>query len=347
MKMKFILCLIIVLFVSTAAMERVSGFASDQKLIDAAKKEGTLVIYHTLTRRVLKKVVQGFEKKYGIDVKWTRKGTGGITRMVTAELQAGALKCDIVSIGDPTTFLRWKKEGILKEYVTPSTPKFVEGFAEPEGWYSPSRVMYISLGYNTKRVSKDEVPKSWKDVLDPKWKGRLAIVDPRRSGPGRWWMGAIVSKFGWGYFEKLAKNKPLMVKSASAASLTLVNGEADLLAVAMENDMIQRGVKGAPVRAVYPQEGLIPKLSPVAICAKTAHPNAARLWIDWEHSVESQRLISKFGGYVPVRKDVKPFHPRESKMTDPSNLFGVNEEWFLKNKKKLMKKFSKIMAGKN
>lgn len=342
-----IIVLLLVFLLTSLTTQRGLVFASDQKLIEAAKKEGTLVVYHSLTRRVLKKVVEGFEKKYGIEVKWTRKGTGSITRMVAAELQAGALKCDVVSNGDSTTFRRWKKEGVLKKYVTPSTPKLLKSVTEPEGWYSPSRVMYLSLAYNTKRVTEDEVPRSWNDILDPKWKGRIAIIDPRKSGPGRWWMGAIVSKFGWGYMEKLAKNKPLMVKSGSAASLTLVNGEVDLLAVAMEQDMIRRGAKGAPVKAVYPQEGLIPKLSPVGICANAAHPNAAKLWIDWETSAESQALLSEFGGYVSVRKDVKPFYPRAPKMTDPSNLFGVDEEWFSKNKKTLLKKFSKVMAGKN
>jgi ABC-type Fe3+ transport system substrate-binding protein len=115
----------------------------------------------------------------------------------------------------------------------------------------------------------------------------------------------------------------------------------------MEHDMIRRGAKGAPVKPVYPKEGLIIKLSPVGICGKAAHPNAARLWLDWEHSAESQALIAEFGGYPPVRKDVKSFYPRDPKLTDPSNLFDVNEKWFLKNKKKLMKKFSQIMAGKN
>ena len=83
---------------------------ANENLIQAAKKEGTVVLYHSMSRRVLKEVVKGFEKKYGIKVNWTRKGTGGIIRMVKAERMAGALKCDIVSTGDPTSFMRWKKE---------------------------------------------------------------------------------------------------------------------------------------------------------------------------------------------------------------------------------------------
>lgn len=330
----------------------ISGFsltasqAADQKLIGAAKKEGSVTLYHSLTRRVLKELVAGFEKKYGIKVNWTRKGTGGIIRMVAAEKLAGALRCDIVSTGDPTAFMTWRKQGILMQYVTPNTPAFRKNTVGPDGWYTPSRTTYMSIGISTKRVKKDEIPKSWKDLLDPKWKGRIAVIDPQKSGPSRWWLGAMVTKFGWGYFEKLAKNKPLMLKASSTAAVALISGEVDLLVIANEHDLIARAAKGQPVQAVYPSEGIVAKTSPVGICAKAPHPNAAKLWIDWETSLEVQKLMSKIGGYPPVRKDMEPYFARDPKVTDPDNMVSMDPEWFHKNKKKVMKKFAHIMSGK-
>lgn len=325
------------LFVSPAG-------ASSDKIIRAAKKEGTVILYHSMSRRVLKKLVEEFQKKYGIKVTWTRKGTGGIIRMVGAERLAGVLKCDIVSTGDPTSFMRWRKEGALMPYVTPNTPNFVKGISIPGGWYTPSRTTYVSMGYSTKRVKESEVPKSWEDVLDPRWKGRIAIVDPRKSGPARWWLGVIVKKFGWGYIEKLAMNRPLVLKSASTSAVTLINGEVDLLVIANEHDLVRRAAKGEPVRPIYPKEGVVYKVSPVGICAKAPHPNAAKLWIDWESSAEMARVVSKFGGYPPTRTDIKPFHPRDPKVTDPDNVLGLELEWFLKNKNTMLKKFERILS---
>lgn len=345
MRLKFLLGFLIVA-IGSAGVSIPAAFSSSEKLIRAAKKEGTVVLYHSLSRRVLKVVASEFEKKYGIKVNWTRKGTGGIIRMVSAERLAGVLKCDIVSTGDPTVFVRWKKEGVLMQYVTPNTPNFVKGLAIPGGWYTPSRTTFASMGYSTKRVAKSEVPKSWEDVLDPKWKGRIAIVDPRKSGPARYWLGSIVTKFGWEYIEKLAKNEPLLLKASSTAAVTLISGEVDLLVVSNEHDLLRRKIKGEPVAPIYPKEGMVVKTSPVGICAKAPHPNAAKLWIDWESGPEGQAIATKIGGYAGILKNMKPFYPRDPKVLDPDNMLKMDEMWFMKNKKKLMKKFGQIMSKK-
>lgn len=344
MRRKLILGLLIVVIGLIDIHLPAVSFANEE-LIRAAKKEGTVVLYHSMSRRVLKEVVKGFEKKYGFKVNWTRKGTGGIIRMVEAERMAGVLKCDILSTGDPTVFVRWKKEGTLMKYVTPNTPKFVKGLAIPEGWYTPSRTTFVSMGYSTKRVTKDEAPKSWKDVLDPKWKGRIAVVDPRKSGPSRWWLGVMVTKFGWGYFEKLAKNKPLLLKQSSTAAVALISGEVDVLVIGNEHDLLRRQTEGEPVGVIYPTEGLVFKTSPVGICANAPHPNAAKLWIDWESGPEAQAIASKVGGYAGILKDMKAYYPRDPKVVNPDNMLALDAKWFMKNKKKLMKKFGKIMSG--
>ena len=147
-------------------------------------------------RGPLKAMAKSYQKKYSIKVQWTRKGTGGITPMFKAERLAKPLRCDIVSVGDPSTFIRWKKENALMKYVTPNNPAFLKGLADTTGYSIPGRAAYMSIVYNTNKVSKSEAPKSWKDLLDPKWKGRIASVDPKKSGPMRLWVAAMVQKFG-------------------------------------------------------------------------------------------------------------------------------------------------------
>lgn len=315
------------------------------ELIAAAKKEGGVTLLHSLSRKYNKHMVKAFEKKYGIKVKWTRKGTGGIIRMVAAERMAGALKCDIVSTGDPTAFFRWIKEGVLMKYVTTNTPYFKkEIMTDPDGYFTPSRTTFATISYSTLRVKKHEIPTSWMDVLHPRWKGRIAVVDPRRSGPSRWWLGAMVQKYGWDYFKKLAKNKPLVLKQSSSAATALLNGEVDLLVVSNENNLLQRKLKGEPVTPTYPKEGMVGKTSPMGICTNPPHPNAAKLWIEFESSQEGQILHTKLAGFVGTRKDVKPYIPRPPGAF--KNVLSPDPIWFMKNKKELMKNFSLIMSGK-
>jgi iron(III) transport system substrate-binding protein len=314
---------------------------ADEARIKAAKKEGTIVVYHSINRKVLSKMAKEFTKRYGVKVKWTRKGSGGIARMISAEKMAGVLKCDIVSNGDATRFINWKKQNTLMNYVTPNTPSFMKLMVDPDGASVPARITYGAIGYNAKKVSKQEAPKSWKDLLDPKWKGRIGVIDPRKSGPGRWWLVTMVKKFGWDFIEKLAKNRPLLLKSSSTAALSLLGGEVDLTAPGSEHHLTRRIKRGEPLGVVYPKEGLVIKASRTAICANAPHPNAAKLWIDYETSFDGQTLIGKAGGYLPVRVDVTPHFKRPQGAL--KKVIPITEEYAHKNMNKYMKRFEKIM----
>lgn len=319
--------------------------AANDALVQAAKKEGALVVYHSANRKVVKAFASLYEKKYGIKVQWTRKPTGGITRMFEAERMAGAMKCDIVSVGDPSTFIRWKNENALMKYLTPEASSIYKTLVDKDGYSIPDRADYMAISYSPKRVKKGELPKSWLDLLNPKWKGRLATVDPEKSGPSRLWVAAMVQKFGWDYFKKLAKLKPLLLKSYSTSAIALISGEADIIVPGNEGDALIRRSKGEPVNVIYPTDGVVFRVGRVGICGKAPHPNAAKLWVDLQGSQEGQTLAHKVRGYIPVRGDVKLLHARPAEATSEKNLLVVDDAWFLKNKKGLIKTFVKIMSG--
>ncbi len=318
--------------------------AAEDALVQAAKKEGKVVVYHSMSRKALKAMAIEFESKFGIKVQWTRKGTGGITRMVTAEKMSGKLRCDVVSLGDPSTFIRWTKENYLMKHLVPNDPAMMQNLVDPKGYALPDRADYMSIGYNINKVSASELPKSWLDVLDPKWKGRIAMIDPKKSGPARIWMGAMVKKFGWDYFRKLAKNKPLALKSYSTSAVAMVSGEVDIVIPGNESDILKRNARGEPVNNIYPTEGVVFRSARVGVCAKAPHPNAARLWVRYEVSAEGQALLHKVRGYVPIRSDVAVSTKRPANAT--KNMMFVDPAWFGKNKRKMLKKYSRIMAGK-
>jgi iron(III) transport system substrate-binding protein len=328
------------------AFAGIGVFSPDAAMGDmmaAAKKEGSVTVYHTANRRAVKALAKLYTKKFGIKVNWTRKGTGGTIRMFEAERLAGALKCDVVSVGDPSTFIRWKKEKVLMKYVSPSSKGIFKKLLDPDHYSLPDRADYMAISYSPKRVKKSEMPSSWLDIVKPSWKGRVATIDPAKSGPARIWVAGIVQKFGWDFFRKLAKLKPLVLKSYSTSAVALISGEADIVVPGNEGDTLIRRNKGEPVDVIYPKDGVVFRNARVGICAKAPHPNAAKLWIDLETGKEGQALLHKVRGYIPITKGVKVTIPRPKDVTD--KMIVVDDAWFLKNKKAMMKKFSKIMSG--
>ena len=114
-----------------------SPVLANEKLIAAAKKEGEVVLYHSINRKVLAELAKVFEEKYGIKVKWTRKNSGGIARMIAAEKMAGVLKCDIVSNGDSTRFIGWKNQNLLTQYESVNTPPIQTRNGGPGSFFRP------------------------------------------------------------------------------------------------------------------------------------------------------------------------------------------------------------------
>ncbi|MEQ8193295.1 MAG: extracellular solute-binding protein [Rhodospirillales bacterium] len=342
---KFIMGAAAAVFALAGASAPVSADMYDKGLVEAAKKEGEIVVYHSVNRKVLKKMCERFEKKFGIKTHCTRKSTGGISRMITAESMAGKLKCDIVSAGDGSLFIVWNEKGLLQPYKSVNWDNTRKGTKDEKGITMPARMTYYGLGYSTKHVKAEDLPKDWEDVLDPKWKGKIGLMNPKSSGPGRLFLSAIVQKYGWGYIEKLSKLKPLMVKSSSTAAKLLVQGEVLITLPGSEHSVAKMKKNGQPVNFVYPKSGLLVKDSRVAICKGAPHLNAAKLWIDFETSKEGQGLITSIGAYPPVREDVKMKHKRPPHVFDADKVIAVSEEYLMKNGPAERKKFEKIMKA--
>ncbi|MEQ8194472.1 MAG: extracellular solute-binding protein [Rhodospirillales bacterium] len=331
----------------TATASFAAGDKYNPKIVEAAKKEGEIVVYSSTNRATLKQVCKGFEKKFGIKTHCTRKSTSGVTKMVSAEQMAGKLRCDILSVGDTSMFSYWEKNGLLEPYKNPMNVKHVsQRFIDKNGYSHQSRFTYFGIGVNSKLVAEKDRPKDWTDVLDPKWKGKIGIANPKDSGPGRLWLSGMVSKYGWEFIEKLAKQKPLMIKSSSTAYKMLVSGEVLLTIPGSEHSITKRNAQKAPVALVYPKSGVYGKDSRMAICKGAKHPNAARLWIDYVTSKAGQAIMTKYGAYPPIRTDVPLYHKRP----DPSALNDERVNWITnehleKEGPKERKKFEKIMRS--
>jgi len=188
------------------------------------------------------------------------------------------------------------------------------------------------IAYNTKLVPAAEAPKGWKDVLDPKWKGKLVTAHPGYSGVISTHVLALVHLHGWEYFKQLAQNKLMLVQSAVDPAGVVASGERQVAVNGGDYYYYQMKKKGNPIEVVYPKEGVPLVVSPTAIAGFAPHPNAAKLFTDFTFSRELQQVMADSEGLYTGHPEVKypTDKPKLSELklltVDPDELEKRNEE---------------------
>ena len=167
---------------------------------------------------------------------------------------------------------------------------------DPDGQFASFRVFLCPIAYNTNLVKKEEAPKSYADLLDPKWAGKIVKAHPSYSGTILTATYQMARDIGWEYFEKLAKQSIMQVQSASDPPKKLALGERAIMADGVEYVCFQHKEKGDPVELVYPTEGTPLIIGPNAIFKNAPNPNAARLLQSYMFSAECQQLCIDVGG---------------------------------------------------
>lgn len=279
---------------------------SNPKLVEAAKKEGEIVYYTTMTLDQSKSVADRFEKKYGIRVTLFRTGGGPLLNKIFTESRGGRHDWDVV-VGRGEMVLPLMQRKLLASYKSPETKMIDEQLVDKEGFWSAYYVNSYVLGWHTKQVRKQDVPKTYDELLNPKWKGGLISLDTEAYGMFEGLKGAWGKEKTLAYFKKLAALDPVLKRGNTERVQLAVAGEYSLIIA--YNQTIQRMTsRGAPIDWL-PLEPAVTQVNPVMIGAKAPHPNAARLFADFILSKEGQEML-KGMQRIPVRKDVDPDPPR-------------------------------------
>jgi iron(III) transport system substrate-binding protein len=276
------------------------------QLIDAATREGKVVFYSAIDLKVTQELAKVFEQKYpGIKVQVERTGSERIYQRVAQERANKIYAVDVLDGSDQALFVTWKKQGILEPYIPTELLKWPADQRDPDGTFASVRFTLMPIAYNTNLVKPEEAPKSFADLLDPKWLGRIVKAHPSYSG------GIVTSTFqtvkamGWDYIEKLGKQKVLQVQSATEPPKKLALGERAVSADGLEYMNIRMRESGAPIAIVYPKEGtpFIPGCE--AIAKNAPHPNAAKLFMSFMVSRETQQYLADAAGLRSFHPDVK------------------------------------------
>ncbi len=276
-------------------------------LIAAALKEGRLAFYTAMDLPVAEKLGKAFEARYpGMSVRVERSGAERVFQRIVQEMQSGIHAVDVVNSADAAHFIVWKREGWLDTCLPEEVARhYPAQFYDPDGLWATTRVWLSSIGYNTNLVRAQDAPKSFADLLDPKWTGKMVKAHPAYSGTIMTATFQIVRELGWGYLEKLARQKVLQVQSSTDPPKKLALGERAVMADGNDYNLIQLKEAGQAVEVVYPAEGTPLVTGPSAIFKSAPNPNAARLFHDWLHSLEAQQLLVDFARQHSVHPQVR------------------------------------------
>src|SRR6202158_3986364 len=185
-------------------------------LIEAAKKEGHVNYYTSTDLPVAEKLAKAFEAKYpGITVHVERTGAERVFQRIGQEYASNIHAVDVVNSSDAAHFIVWKRDGILAPYVPEDVAlHYPLEQRDPAGLFASWRIWLCVIGYNTKLVAAAEAPKSFADLLDPKWVGKIVKAHPGYSGTIMTATFQMARDIGWDYFEKLAGQKVMQVQSS-------------------------------------------------------------------------------------------------------------------------------------
>ncbi len=308
-KASFLICLVILVlaFVHYEASaetekERV------KKLIDGAKKEGTLMFYGSINTVDGQTSLNAFQKKYPfLKAKHYRAGSDTLMEKILIETRAGRYNADVYNLRSFTAAVLTEK-GLFSQYSSPPHSKFYpEGFKDPGGAWTSIYMNPATIGYNTSLVPPDQAPKDWKDLLDPRWKGKM-VMDREES---EWYANMLKvmgREKGRRFMKKLAAQDITYNRGHTLMAQLVAAGEFKVGVVLYSPRIENMKATGAPIEWVRANP-VVAYHYAIGVAAHAPHPNAARLFVDFMLSKEGQEILVK-SKRVPVRIDVKPDPPR-------------------------------------
>jgi len=305
------------MFASPVRAEAPPTEAITPQLIAAAKKEGKVVLYSAMDLPVGEKLGKAFEAQYpDIAVQIERSGSERLFQRIDQEFASGIRACDVVNSADASHFIPWKKNGWLAPFVSEDIARhFPPQYRDPDGMFATTRIWLSSIAYNTNLVKPDDAPKSFADLLDPKWAGKMVKGHPAYSGTIMTTTFQLVRELGWDYLEKLSKQRVMQVQSSTDPPKKLALGERAVMADGNEYNVVLLKEAGQPVEPVYPTEGTPTVSGPTGIFLSAPHPNAARLFQAWLHTRETQQFFIDFSAQYSVHAQVQS-KPGRRKISD-------------------------------
>lgn len=291
------------LSLSALALTACSSAAAPEEDVAAAAEPAELTLYTSEPQEKIDEIISAFNEKHPeITVEVFRAGTGDLTARIAAEQKSGKIGADLLLAADAGTFEDYAAQDLLLEYDSPEAANLDEGLVDPEHFYVGTRLIPTVIAVNTNAIT--DPPKSWKDLTDPEYAGKIVMPNPDVSGAAAYnaavWLDE--PELGKDWLEGLAANKPLIADSNGPVSQAVANG-SNPVGIVVDSLVRDLAAAGSPIEAIYPEEGVPFVSQPVGIFADSEEPDAAKLLVDFLISKEGQEIAAT-QSYLPIRGDV-------------------------------------------
>jgi iron(III) transport system substrate-binding protein len=313
--------------------------AQDTVDVEAAKKEGKLVWYTSTPVAIGQKIVDMFDKEYGIKVEMFRSGGSAILRRFQQEMDAGKAAADVMTHSDPAAAAAMTRKGLFVAFKPKDFDKIPEAAKDPQGHHIAQRLNLMTIYLRGDKVASTDEPKNWGDVLDPKYKGKLLMTDPSFTALQVSVVGMMSKNRGWGFYEKLRANDIMVVQSNQQASDMLKRGERLIAVGALDSYAADERAKGHAMKTLYPADGVFVIPSPTAVVKGSANPNAAKLFAAFMIGEPVQKLFPAGGGYA-ARLDVAP--PEGAPALKDIKIIPVDYDYIEKETGRIKRKFNEV-----
>ena len=326
--------LAVTMLLSIPARAEDATSAEWDKVVAAAKKEGTLVFYNGSSVNEPRAVTKRFEEKYGIRVATVEGTVSAIRERVRSEIASGRTLGD-VHLSGITTGAQLRAAGFYMPHGgLPNMAKLKRQFVPEAGrpYFATVRIGRFAILVNSDQVKPADEPKSWLDLLDPKWKGKMLSGDPRTGGSAQVSYTVFYDKWGREYLDKLAKQDLTFASNTQIMERRVAQGEFPIDTTMAVSDIPT--LHGLPVKAITPKEGSTYVITVAAMLKGAPHPNAARLFLNFYMSDEAQNEVSRFGADSPTGV-VSPQMPAYMKPLIDQPLFGTADPFKLDDMVKL------------
>lgn len=303
----------------------------------AATNGGVIIMRDALFESLHQAMSQAFNaeyKKHGLSVRIERMQSGQQFNLYEQELRSGRVSNDIMALVEPGIFLGLNQQNKFTPFCSPHNKDYPDWALSKNCGYFPYVAYFQYLSYNTERVKGNDIPRSWNDLTDPKWKGKVSLLDPRIGGGNYYFAFSMMKLFGKDWFDKARRNDPLLGNGHGAVNSQLLSGERLVgvnLSVLVRDFGKFPGGKGGPVGESYPIEGVTLLVGGMAVTKGGPNTAGGKVFVEWASSLAGQKVIAR-KGHISLRKDYTnetgdDLSKIKYNLWDPAEMLKYRDAW--------------------
>lgn len=288
---------------------------------------GKVMIYTSIYLHIIEQLKPVLKEKFPkLEVEWFYGGSEKVITKLVAEFEQGKSMADLIMIADPAYYNTLKRDGRLLQYDSPNHKFVIPGWVDKENYYSGVRVNVMGIAYNPNVVQAKDLPKTWTDMADPKWKSKVGMPSPLLSGTAFVTVAGLVRspKHGWPYFEALRKNNISVEPGNGPVETKLLSGQL-AIGMLLEENVLRAITDKKPLGFVYPADGPLVNPAPISILKTTRNPAGAKAVYDFFLTKDGQQAILN-GWMHSVRTDM-PAPAHAGQKIGDINKFALPMDW--------------------